>query len=847
MTTVHANAQSAGVIPARMFRQTFFLDRSCRTPLVLLAALALAALCPPKADAFEPEDCVLEKEVCADSADRVVNGQTVHRDCWRWERTYACRRDSPDKDRCRAGSIPAACSVTATTCSATEGDLCLEETAELLCTAPPEGPGISPKDPIVSVTTSTHADGALPDQKTQPENAPREALGLTGCRVTARSCLDDAPRTISVSNWPGHETMVSDVCWKEAVEISCPDAENAESCQKLEAAGCRPAGGDAGKVCEVEENGACLRWSAVYVCEGVPVEGDDIVVDGSTDVPDGGIIEDTSACDAMVKEQTEAGLVCEAVSSTCLRPGSSETVNGEEVVIDCALKEVAFRCRGEGRNGCAALEALTESGVCRVSKDPVCEAWDEAGACISSVANFICGGALDPSEPPGDAQFVETVEEIEAVPVNRCRDLESNASCALADEVCTEGPGIKMMNGRPVYKDCWMWSRTYVCAAGGEDECAAFADDPECELVGESCGGGDPVCARPNRVYRCTRPGSQTVVGEVCDGESCIAGVCVETDDPEGKDFVDAVIAGEIAREASIYGDISGNRFFSGEHQWCKDRMGASSCCRREVVATVGNDMLSTALAFGVGAGFEAVKFIGSPYVFDLLSSTQETQQILQWIYGSSLDGVYSPSMNFWGVTFSYSASGGLSIGFSPTGFMLSCAAHFYQNYASCDMMDQKNAMAKGQKLCTYVGNTCEKRVPGLGCVKSVEQYVCFNSILARIINEQGRPQVGRNFGTPESPDPQGFTLEEMNRLDFSKMDFSEFVESVVAASSNADEIDVAAAKARAEERLKAMLEGELGELSPVAGPTGRIPGSRPEESAPGGTPAGRRAKETLP
>lgn len=824
-------------------------------PLLIIASLTMGS------GSAHAQDCTFVSQVCADSADRVINGQTVHRECWRWEKTYRCTEVSPEAERCRAGNLPETCSITEVRCTATDPDnpeACWEETSDLLCKTFPEGPGITAGEPVVTVTTTSKADPAVPDASN-----PSDPLVLQGCRITARSCLDSNPKEVPVTNWPGHTTTVTGTCWKEAVEVSCPEADAALSCQKLEDAGCEPKGE---KTCELEgPGGACLRWSAVYVCAGVPVEGDDIVVDGSEDVPDGSVIEDTSACDAAVAEKENEGLKCEATAFRCLKPGETVMVDGKPVTMECALKEVTFTCTGEGENGCKALEELADSGVCRLEGEPVCDVWDEAAGgadggtkCLKQTATFICGSELDPENPPEDAEFIEKTEEVEVKPVNECEAPEKDPACVETADVCTEGPGIKIVDGVPVYKDCWMRTKTFVCRASGEDECAKYADDPQCELVSEECvdgdearsgdgngnakGSGTLACARPTRVYKCTRPGGETVVGEVCDGESCIAGVCVPTDDPAGEDFIDSVIAGEIAREGSLYGDLTGNRFFAGEHQWCKDRMGASSCCRREVVADAGNSMFSTALVFGLEAGVELVKFVGSPFVYDVLASSDYTSGLLNMLYGSSVSGVYEPSMGFWGVTFTWTSTGEITVGFSPAGFMAAAAMRFWQNYSSCDAMDQKNAMAKGQNLCVYLGTTCEKKVPGFGCVKHQENYACFNSVLARIINEQGRAQVGRGWGAPDHPDVDGFTIDEMNRLDFSKIDFSEFVASVVNATKTADDVDLEAAKARAEERLREMLEGELGNLSPVPGANGKALGDRPSEGKSGRAPTLRKA-----
>ena len=103
----------------------------------------------------------------------------------------------------------------------------------------------------------------------------------------------------------------------------------------------------------------------------------------------------------------------------------------------------------------------------------------------------------------------------------------------------------------------------------------------------------------------------------------------------------------------------------------------------------------------------------------------------------------------------------------------MAAAAQFMDRYQSCDAGDQRTAMAKGQRLCHFVGTTCDKKVAGLGCVKTTEHHVCFNSRLARIINEQGRPQLGPDFGTAIRPDSRGFTIEEMEKMVVFRMEES--------------------------------------------------------------------------
>jgi hypothetical protein len=81
---------------------------------------------------------------------------------------------------------------------------------------------------------------------------------------------------------------------------------------------------------------------------------------------------------------------------------------------------------------------------------------------------------------------------------------------------------------------------------------------------------------------------------------------------------------------------------------------------------------------------------------------------------------------------------------------------------------------------CHYLGDYCAERIPLAGCVQKKKTFCCFSSPLARIIQEQGRPQLGKGWGDPKSPDCSGFTVDEFQKLDFSKIDFSEWVNMIV-------------------------------------------------------------------
>ncbi len=82
-------------------------------------------------------------------------------------------------------------------------------------------------------------------------------------------------------------------------------------------------------------------------------------------------------------------------------------------------------------------------------------------------------------------------------------------------------------------------------------------------------------------------------------------------------------------------------------------------------------------------------------------------------------------------------------------------------------------------RLCHYVGTYCAKKVLGK-CVKKKSSFCCFGSKLLKAFQEQGRKQIGLGWGEPKHPLCRGFTIEEIQRIDFSKLDLSEAFEDLM-------------------------------------------------------------------
>ena len=106
--------------------------------------------------------------------------------------------------------------------------------------------------------------------------------------------------------------------------------------------------------------------------------------------------------------------------------------------------------------------------------------------------------------------------------------------------------------------------------------------------------------------------------------------------------------------------------------------------------------------------------------------------------------------------------------------------------------------MKRDNRLCHGVGSYCSSRVPIIRvCIETTQSYCCFNSRLSRIMNEQGRAQLGKGWGGAESPDCSGFTIPQLQALDFSRMNLAEFYAEIAPTLP-----DVGAMRSRAQQKV---------------------------------------------
>lgn len=94
---------------------------------------------------------------------------------------------------------------------------------------------------------------------------------------------------------------------------------------------------------------------------------------------------------------------------------------------------------------------------------------------------------------------------------------------------------------------------------------------------------------------------------------------------------------------------------------------------------------------------------------------------------------------------------------------------------------ESENVSKMASGMCMYVGEKCIEKWFGIGCVQHAQVHCCFKTKLAKIFHEQARQQfVGLDWGSAQDANCRGFTPEEFQAIDFSRIDLGEYEPDVV-------------------------------------------------------------------
>ena len=109
---------------------------------------------------------------------------------------------------------------------------------------------------------------------------------------------------------------------------------------------------------------------------------------------------------------------------------------------------------------------------------------------------------------------------------------------------------------------------------------------------------------------------------------------------------------------------------------------------------------------------------------------------------------------------------------------------------AGCSPEAKNLAKKRKEKKCVEIGTYCTEKLLG-ACVIKRTAFCCYDSIIAKIINQEAKKQLGRNNGDAENPNCGGLSKEDLEKIDLSNVDFTEFYNEIVIPNINIPDIKI--------------------------------------------------------
>jgi len=643
------------------------------------------------------------------------------------------------------------------------------------------------------------------------------------CRLASSTCVDSTPSK-SIS---GVTVTLAQVggCWQFQDTYTCIKPNSIDYCAALTTAGC----GQIGSTCsDTAFNGTCNTYTKTFQCgtnQGTPTNTIQLsntytLVTDTANTSQCTSYSQNSQC-RLAAHTCVDSTPCKVDSSgaTVCLAGVTPPAGGLNSTATCWSYQDDYSCIAANHvDYCAAIKAT--QGCALVSS--TCDSTAFDGSCNQYTRTYQCTNVTASTSTP-TVVYLNTSYTITSntIDTSGCTTLAQSANCAPAAHTCTDSTPCKTINGLQVClstvspmpagaqslgDSCWAWSDEYTCAATTlTNDCQPLIDRG-CTQVSTVCIDTLPsgACDVNERTFSCqTSPAVQTQ-RTVCDQSSFCQGStgCFDTSSPPDQNFGKSIASMEAAREAGVYGaDLS---LFKGVGEQCRKKLfGLVNCCTKGCGgAARSNNVLMSTMMQGAFAGGQLAINAGSKYMFDFMYpqySGYVEAGAQAMIPSSTLftPTNFTPSFSFYGLSFttgtmtsgllggpiySLGSVGSFNLYFDPYSLAAAVALQLISELLSCEQSEQLLAMHRDANLCVHVGSFCSSRVPIIHtCIEQTESYCCFNSILARIINEQGRGQIGKGWGSAESPDCSGFTPEEFQQLDFSRIDLSEFINQISA------------------------------------------------------------------
>jgi conjugal transfer mating pair stabilization protein TraN len=349
-------------------------------------------------------------------------------------------------------------------------------------------------------------------------------------------------------------------------------------------------------------------------------------------------------------------------------------------------------------------------------------------------AQGITPGEYHPGYVLSTGNYWLTRQDEPAVPVvtrneGLCAANAGDANCTLETEVCTSSdPVTRIVNGVPVTQPCWAWQRTYQChRISSANDCGDLEANGSCTYLRTECLDEEPDGGPCKVENRVYR--CPTPSGGTSDAPQYICGddvYCINGDCEPIVREASTEFKDALVALHSI--DQAGKEFDETNFTVFK---GNRETCHKPVFGLINCCAGKTSGLLTVGAG--AAALAGGPAAIAALAT--------------------------------------------PFLTLFACS----QDEMKLDIKDRMG-------LCHNLGTYCSSSFLGI-CSTRRTAYCCFESKLSRVLQEQGRPQLGKAWGSAKKEQCLGFTIDEFSRLDLSVMDFTEVYADFMDAAKLPDEV----------------------------------------------------------
>lgn len=395
------------------------------------------------------------------------------------------------------------------------------------------------------------------------------------------------------------------------------------------------------------------------------------------------------------------------------------------------------------------------------------------------------------------------------------------------DTFCLAGVGLPDENAIPLTDSCWEYRSDYTCYDRQNDclslqsdfNCTELKDSPVCNTDESGNVMTNPKlgCMDLTHTFSCVTKQSTKISTERCNESFSDNGLSWSQKSPSAQNqFILAVIGRQIQNEISQTLQAGGLQLFAGDNNKCTIKIGGlKNCCSGDGGGGGSNQDIATSI--GLNVAYASLKYgatyavqVGSPYIYDSLSSTGATK--MAEIFGSATSTVASEGgsisllsggFGLYGFGTTATAAEGIlgSIGgsaitgatvpigplyFNPYALAFAVAVQVVMTYMQCSQEDAQTMASVSRNLCHYAGSYCSNSVLGI-CFETKQSYCCYNGILGLEIQEGAHNQLGLDWGRPQSPNCGGLSVDQVSAINFSMIDFSQFESQVRSNMKNFD------------------------------------------------------------